>query len=49
MIRAHIDYALMAVFNFSFYSAAMDGGIELLTGALPLVALPILAFLLWQH
>jgi len=29
MIRAHVDYALMAVFNFSFFGAAMGAGIEL--------------------
>ncbi|MDC9725763.1 MAG: hypothetical protein PSN44_07610 [Gammaproteobacteria bacterium] len=29
MIRAHVDYALMSLFNFSFYGAAMGGGIEL--------------------
>ncbi len=29
MHRAHVDYALMSVFNFSFYGAAMGAGIEL--------------------
>jgi len=29
MIRAHVDYALMSVFNFSFYGAAMGGGVDL--------------------
>ncbi len=29
MIRAHVDYALMACFNLGFYGAAMGGGIEL--------------------
>lgn len=29
MIRAHVDYALMSVFNFSFYAAAMSGGVDL--------------------
>ena len=29
MIRAHVDFALMSVFNFSFYGAAMASGIDL--------------------
>ncbi|PCJ30050.1 MAG: hypothetical protein COA90_10515 [Gammaproteobacteria bacterium] len=29
MIRAHVDYALMSLFNFGFYGAAMGAGIEL--------------------
>ncbi|MDT8371184.1 MAG: hypothetical protein RQ783_04220 [Gammaproteobacteria bacterium] len=29
MIRAHVDYALMAVFNLGFYGAATGGGFEL--------------------
>lgn len=29
LIRAHVDFALMSVFNFSFYGAAMAGGIDL--------------------
>jgi len=39
MIRAHVDYALMALFNFSFYGAAMGGGIELPTIACWCVAI----------
>jgi len=29
MVRAHVDYALMALFNFGFYAAAVASGIEL--------------------
>ena len=29
MIRAHVDYALMALFNLGFYGVAAGGGIEL--------------------
>lgn len=29
MIRAHVDYALMACFNLGFYGAATGGGIDL--------------------
>jgi hypothetical protein len=29
MIRAHVDYALMAVFNLGFYAAAKGGGFDL--------------------
>lgn len=29
MIRAHVDYALMACFNLGFYAAAMGGGFNL--------------------
>ena len=29
MIRAHVDYALMSLFNFGFFGAATGAGIEL--------------------
>ena len=29
MIRAHVDYALMGLFNLGFYGVAMGGGIDL--------------------
>ena len=29
MIRAHVDYALMALFNFGLYAAAVSSGVEL--------------------
>jgi hypothetical protein len=39
MIRAHVDYALMSLFNLGFYGAAKGAGIELATVACWCVAI----------